>query len=140
MAIGYGGAGGYYVDLSLDGLLVAAGLHHPAPDQLERFRAAIDDQRKARAFERAARAAQEGGLALTEPALKRAPRGYPADHPRLDRLRLKELTVYRRYPLQRWLHTAECDRRIERGLEAARPLVRWLGEHVGPSTATPKRR
>ena len=30
LAIGYGGAGGYYVELSLDGLLVAAGLHAPA--------------------------------------------------------------------------------------------------------------
>ena len=47
LAIGYGGAGGYYVELSLDGLLVAAGLHAPAPDQLERYRAAIDDGRRA---------------------------------------------------------------------------------------------
>jgi len=38
MAIGDGAAGGYYVELSLDGLLVGAGLHHPATDQLERFR------------------------------------------------------------------------------------------------------
>src|SRR3954452_15002452 len=53
LAIGYGGAGGYYVELSLDGLLVAAGLHHPASDQLNRFRAAIDDGRRAAGFERA---------------------------------------------------------------------------------------
>ena len=45
VAIGYGGAGGYYVELSLDGLLVAAGLHSPPPDQLGRFRAAIDSRR-----------------------------------------------------------------------------------------------
>src|SRR3954467_8007833 len=56
IAIGYGGAGGYYVELSLDGLLVAAGLHHPASDQLERFRAAIDDGRRAAGFERAVQA------------------------------------------------------------------------------------
>lgn len=43
VAIGYGAAGGFYFELSLDGLLVAAGLHHPQSDQLERFRAAIDD-------------------------------------------------------------------------------------------------
>ena len=30
VAIGYGAAGGFYVELSLDGLLVAAGLHQPA--------------------------------------------------------------------------------------------------------------
>src|SRR5947207_4168429 len=53
LAIGYGGAGGYYVELSLDGLLVAAGLHMPAPDQLERIRKAIYDSRSAAAGHRA---------------------------------------------------------------------------------------
>jgi uncharacterized protein (DUF2461 family) len=38
LAIGYEGAGGFYVELSLDGLLVAAGLHNPAPDQVDRLR------------------------------------------------------------------------------------------------------
>ena len=103
MAIGYGGAGGYYVELSLDGLLVAAGLHSPAPDQLGRFRAAIDSRRAA-AFERAVAAAGAAGLTLAEPELKRAPRGYPIDHPRIDRLRLKELTLHRRHELEPWLH------------------------------------
>jgi uncharacterized protein (TIGR02453 family) len=140
VAIGFSGAGGYYVDLSLDGLLVGAGLFHPAPDQLERFRAAIDNSRTAATFERAVSAAEAAGLSLFEPALKRAPRGYPSDHPRLDRLRLKQLTVYRRYPLQRWLHTSECDRRIQSGLEASRSLVTWLGKHVGPSERPQERR
>src|SRR5919108_981245 len=51
VAIGYGETGGFYFELSLDGLLVAAGLHRPAPDQLERFRATIDDSLPADAFE-----------------------------------------------------------------------------------------
>src|SRR3954447_14999244 len=84
LAVGYGGAGGYYVELSLDGLLVAAGLHRPASDQLNRFRTAIDDGRKAASFEKAVKAAADEGLTLTEPELKRAPRGYPEDHPRID--------------------------------------------------------
>ena len=70
VAIGYGAAGGFYFDLSLDGLLVAAGLYHPAPDQLERFRAAIDDGRKARGFERGLTAAERGGLTAAEAELK----------------------------------------------------------------------
>ncbi len=133
MALGYGGAGGYYVELSLDGLLVAAGLHRPAPDQLERFRAAIDDGRRAAAFERAVKAAGAEGLVLAEPELKRAPRGYPNDHPRIERLRLKELTLHRRHELQPWLHDPECDVRIGAALEGATPFVRWLADRVGPS-------
>jgi uncharacterized protein (TIGR02453 family) len=135
VAIGYGGAGGFYFELSLDGLLVAAGMHHPAPDQLERFRAAIDDERRARGFERAVQAAERCGLAVAPSALKRAPRGYRPDHPRIDRLRLKELTVSRLHPIGRWLHEPACDERVRTELEAARPLVSWVGENVGPSGA-----
>ena len=134
VGIGFTGAGGYYLDLSLDGLLLGAGLFHPASDQLERFRAAIDNSRRAAAFERAVSRAEAAGLSLFEPALKRAPRGYASDHPRLERLRLKQLVVHRRYPLGRWLHTAECDKRVRAGLESSKPLVTWLGEHVGPTT------
>jgi uncharacterized protein (TIGR02453 family) len=133
VAIGYGGAGGFYFDLSLDGLLIAAGLWHPAPDQLARFRAAIDDGRKARAFERGLAAAERGGLAAADPELKRAPRGYPMDHPRLHRLRMKQLTVSRRHPLEPWLHKPTCDERVSSEMVAARPLVTWLAETVGPS-------
>ena len=113
-------------------------MYHPAPDQLERFRAAIADDRKARAFERAVATAEAARLALAEPELKRPPRGYPADHPRRDRLRLKRVTVSHRHPLKAWLHKPECDRRVRAQLEAAAPLVRWLTDTVGPSTLPPR--
>jgi uncharacterized protein (TIGR02453 family) len=138
-AIGYGESGGFYFDLSLDGLLVAAGLHRPQPDQLERFRAAIVDDRKAASFEQALTEPEKAGLSLNEPSLKRAPRGYPADHPRLERLRLKRLTVSRRHPLGPWLHDSRCDRLIQSELEATVPFVRWIAETVGPSTRPPRR-
>jgi len=133
LAIGYGGAGGYYVELSLDGLLVAAGLHAPASTQLERYRAAIDDGRRAAAFERALRVARDAGLEPAPPQLKRAPRGYPQDHPRIERLRMKDITVYRRHPLEPWLHTPRARKRIRTELDGARPLVAWLAKHVGPT-------
>ena len=136
LAIGYGAAGGYYVELSLDGLLVAAGLHAPASDQLERYRAAVDDGRKAASFEKALKHAAGAGLETAPPALKRAPKGYPVDHPRIERLRMKELTVYRRHPLGPWLHKRSADKRIRAELEGAKPLVAWLARHVGPSTRT----
>lgn len=132
IALGYGGAGGYYVELSLDGLLLGAGLHHPSSDQLERFRSAIDDGRRAGAFERAVKQAAASGMRLVDPELKRAPRGYPLDHPRLDRLRLKNVTVFARHPLEPWLHEERCRQLVRSQLDSARPLVAWLGKHVGP--------
>ena len=134
VAIGYGAAGGFYFELSLDGLLVAAGLHRPAPDQLERFRAAMDDDGKARGYERGVATARRAGLTPGEPELKRAPRGYQMDHPRIDHLRRRQLTVSRRHPLEPWLHEPVCDERIRSELRGARPLVNWLAETIGPST------
>ena len=135
IAIGYGGAGGYYVELSLDGLLLGAGLHHPT---LRPARALPrrDRRRPPRRRLRAAVAtAAEAGMTLVEPGLKRAPRGYPLDHPRVERLRLKNLTVFARHPLEPWLHEERCRELVRAQLDAARPLVTWLGKHVGPPKA-----
>jgi uncharacterized protein (TIGR02453 family) len=133
LAIGFEGTGGYYVELSLDGLLVAGGLYHPAPDQLDRLRKAIESPRTAKPLERAIGGAEKAGLTLNEPELKRAPRGYPADHPRLDLLRRRRLTVSKRHDLRAWLHRPEAGRRILDGLAGAEPLVNWLREQVGPT-------
>ena len=114
---------GYYVNLSLDGLRLGAGKYNPAAEELARFRDAYDAT-----FEAAVASAEAGGLQLIEPTLKRAPRGYPQDHPHLDRLRLKHVVVHTRHELAPWLHTPECDERIRAELESARPLVAWLNE------------
>jgi len=140
IAIGYGGAGGFYVELSLDGLLVGAGLHHPGSDQLERYRAALDDERRAQAFERALHKARAKGMQMIDPELKRAPRGYRPDHPRIEHLKRRHVTLYRRHPLESWLHEPACAQRVRAELDASRPLVTWLTAHVGPSTLERKRR
>jgi uncharacterized protein (TIGR02453 family) len=129
VAIGYGSGGGFYFELSLDGLLVAAGMHRPGREQLERFRRAIDDGRRAAAFERAL---GRTGLELAPPELKRAPKGWSPDHPRIERLCLKQLAVYRRHALEPWLHTRGCATRVRAELDSARPLVTWLRETLGP--------
>jgi len=140
LTIGYGPAGGYYVELSLDGLLVGSGLHHPATDQLERFRQAIDDDRRAQGFERALKTARGAGMQLIDPVLKRAPRGYRIDHPRIEHLRRKHITAYCRHEIGPWLHEPEATERIRVQLDATRPLVGWLAEQVGPSQLQRRRR
>jgi uncharacterized protein (DUF2461 family) len=67
-----------------------------------------------------------------QPELTRAPRGYPADHPELDLLRRKSLTVSRRYQLAGWVHKPEAGKRVRALVEGAAPLVGWLRERVGP--------
>jgi uncharacterized protein (TIGR02453 family) len=140
IAIGYAGAGGYYVELSLDGLLVGGGLHHPAPDQLDRFRRAIDDDRVAPGFDRALRDAQDAGMQIIDPVMKRGPRGYRLDHPRIEHLKRKHLTLFCRHALEPWLHEPACVERVRAQLVATTPLVAWLAAHVGPSQLPPPRR
>lgn len=126
-------AGGGYVELSLDGLLVAAGLYAPAPDQVARLREAVADGRRSAGLTKALARGAEGGLVLSDPDLKRIPRGYDPGHPRAELLRRRRVVLSVRWPLEPWLHTPECGRRIAAALEAAAPLTRWLHEHVGPS-------
>lgn len=134
VAIMAAGGSAYYFQFSLDGVLVAGGIHMPQTDQLERFRAAVTDDRRVGGFERAVRTATAAGLQIAAPALKRAPRGYPADHPRLDLLRLKSLTVATRHEITPWVHTPACDEAVRSELDATRPLVQWLAANVGAST------
>lgn len=137
---GIEGATGYYVELSLDGLLVAAGMYAPAPDQVARLREAVAEDRTGRGLEAAVATARAGGLEPGEPDLKRVPRGFDAGHPRAELLRHRRLVVQRREErLPRWLHSAEAADRIAGWFDAATPLVRWLREHVGPSQQ-PRRR
>ncbi len=133
LAVGYEGSGGWYVQLGLDGVLVAAGLHAPKADQVQRLRAAIDDGRKAAALTRALAVARAAGLSVNEPDLVRTPRGYDADHPRADLLRRRSLTVSRTDVPDGWLHEPAAYDRIRELLDAAAPTVRWLRRHVGPS-------
>jgi uncharacterized protein (TIGR02453 family) len=134
VAVGTGPAAMYF-ELSLDGLFVGAGLYHPSSDQLERFRAAIDDEARAARFGDAVRSAARAGLTLAAPALRRAPRGYPPDHPRVQWLRLRDLIVQRRHALEPWLHEPRCVDVVRGEFQAARSLVAWLTEHVGPPAA-----
>ena len=134
LAIGYGGAGGYYVELSLDGLLVAAGLHHPASDQLERYRAAIDDGRRAASFERAVRAARARGP-RAGPARAEARAARLSARPPAHRPAAHEGDHGVPPPRARAVaaQAASADARIRKQLDGARPLVRWLAQARGPT-------
>lgn len=138
---GMGAATGYYVELSLDGLLVAAGMYRTQPDQVARLREGVVDGRKGAALRRALTRARKGGLDLGEADLKRVPRGFDADHPRADLLRHRRLVLSRReVELPAWLHEPQAAERIAAWFDAATPTVTWLREHVGPSDTPPKRR
>lgn len=127
------GAGASYVQVSAAGLLVAAGYHEMASDQVARFRGAVDDETTGTQLARALEHVQAAGHTVHGDQLKTRPRGYDADHPRLDLLRYKTLTAWHEYPPQAWLHTAEVADVVATTWREMAPLNDWLARHVGAS-------
>ena len=62
--------------------------------------------------------------------LRTAPRGYAADHPRIDLLRHKGLVMSRSWTVGAWLGTKKAKDRVVTALEAGRPLREWIDRHV----------
>ena len=123
----------FYVEVSSEGMLAAGGYYAMAPDQLGRFRTAVDDERRGEDLRTRLADATAGGLAVSGATLKTRPRGTPADHPRLDLLRHTGLYVSRRWPPDDVLHGPRARDRVRKVWRAAGPLTEWLADHVGPS-------
>ncbi|MCW2785058.1 MAG: hypothetical protein JWP74_1575, partial [Marmoricola sp.] len=63
--------------------------------------------------------------------LKTTPRGYDADHPRIDLLRHKSLTIGRSYGFEPVIHTPELVDAVRKDWRASRPLIEWIAERLG---------
>ncbi|WP_214409275.1 DUF2461 domain-containing protein [Sphaerisporangium fuscum] len=136
---GAGDGIGYYVQFDADGLFAGAGWYTPAPDQVERFRAAVDDEKKGERLAAVLDELTAAGLTVEGDRLKTRPRGFGDGHPRLDLLRHRSLHVGRRWHPEDWLHTPEALDRVRLLWRSTSDLVDWLGTHVGP-TDMPRRR
>ena len=132
-----GPGGGLYVELSARGLYAGTGYHQLARDQLERFRAAVDDDTTGPALGEATAAVQAAGLELAGETLRTTPRGYPRDHPRIGLLRRKALFAGRRLPGDGGIGRDAAVEHVAGTWRAAAPMTGWLDAHVGPSELPP---
>jgi uncharacterized protein (TIGR02453 family) len=134
-------AGDGYVQLTADGLAAGSGMWEMAPDQLERYRSAVDEGRSGGKLARLVAQARSDGLdVMGHEVLKTTPKGYPKDHPRIELLRFKGLVAWREWPAGPWLGTRKAKDRVVEFLRLAEPLNAWLGKHVGSSTVPERRR
>jgi uncharacterized protein (TIGR02453 family) len=133
------GGAAYYVQLSSEGLYVGSGYYMLAPDQLERYRAAVADDRRGAGLAKAVAALRADGYEVAaRESLKRVPRGMDPEHPRAELLRMKGMHIGRAFGAPRWLHSAGALDRIVTAWRDAAPANRWLDRHVGPSSAPPR--
>jgi uncharacterized protein (TIGR02453 family) len=135
-AISDSGGKDYYLHLDGTGLMAAAGMYMMEPDQLDRYRSAVDDDQSGPALERILAGLETRSVKTQDigmPALKSAPRGYAKDHPRIALLRQKGLIGYRNLAGAKLRNGSAVRDFVVETFEACGPLVAWLGEHVGTS-------
>jgi uncharacterized protein (TIGR02453 family) len=121
-----------YVQLSANGLAAGAGMWEMGPDQLERYREGVDDERVGVELERIVATIRSSGVeTMGHGVLKTAPKGYPKDHPRIELLRFKGIVAWREWPAGAWLGTKKAKDRVTDLFRAAEPLTAWLSTHVG---------
>jgi uncharacterized protein (TIGR02453 family) len=131
-------AGPYYVQLSAEGLMAAGGYYQMSGDQVARFRVAVDDERRGTDLAARLAALEAAGLTVAGERLKSRPRGFDADHPRLELLRFKSLYAWRSWPPDDVLHGPGVLDRVAQTWRTLRPLQEWLSDHVGPAEQPPR--
>lgn len=130
----------HYLQLGADGILVGGGVYQPQPDQLARFRAIVDDDRRAAGLERVlAGLASAGFTPMTDDVVATAPRGFSTDHPRIGLLRLKNLAVGHREDPAPWMHEPTAVDEFRDLWRQVSAWTDWLRDHVGPSEHPPRR-
>ena len=121
-------ATGWYVELGAPGVRVGAGFYEADSARLARVRAAIADDRRGAELERVLASLARRGWERRGETLRTAPRGWPADHPRIGLLRHKSLAMSRSYGFEDVIHTPALLDRVRTDWRAARPLVAWLAD------------
>jgi uncharacterized protein (TIGR02453 family) len=128
--VALGPATGWYVEISARGVRTAAGFYHAESADLARIRTAIDNDASGRQLERILATIEKAGYERGGDRLKTSPRGWPADHPRIDLLRHRSLTMSRDYGFDELIHSPELLDAVRRDWRAARPLVEWVADRV----------
>jgi uncharacterized protein (TIGR02453 family) len=121
-----------YIQLSASGLAAGSGMHAMEPDQLSRYRQAVARDETGEELIRVISGMERQQVTVGgHEVLKTAPRGYPADHPRIGLLRWKGVITWQEWPVEPWLGTSAAKDRVAAFLSASRPLGAWLAANVG---------
>jgi uncharacterized protein (TIGR02453 family) len=125
-----GPATGWYVEVSPRGVRTGAGFYEASSPRLAAIREAIDHDLHGAELERLLAELRAGGWEVGGDRLKTTPRGYAADHPRIDLLRHRSMSVGRSLGFEPVIHTAELLEVVREDWRALRPFVEWVERHA----------
>lgn len=127
----HGPSTGFYVQVSAPGVRVSVGFYEASGPRLARIREAIADDRRGKDLEGILDGLVGAGWALEGDKLKTSPRGYDVDHPRIELLRHRSMTLGKRYGFEPFIHTPELLDRVRADWREAAPFVQWVADHAG---------
>ncbi len=120
---------GYYVQVSADGLLVAGGWWQGDSRTIAAYRRAVDGAAGADLEARVAELVA-AGFTLDADRMATRPKGIAADHPRLELLRARTLTLARHDLPPAWLDDPAYEAVVRERWRALRPVIDWLTQHL----------
>jgi uncharacterized protein (TIGR02453 family) len=133
-------AQGLYASISARGLVAGSGYHVMARDQLDRYRESVADDVLGAELSKLTAKAKKAGLEVWSESLATAPRGYPKDHPLIELLRRKSLSLGATDAFREGIGRADGLRFVTKTWRAAAPVTGWLDQHVGPTALPVARR
>ena len=129
--VGVGPACGWYVEIAARGVRTGAGFYDASSSDLARIRTSIDNEATGKQLARILTKLEKAGFTIGGDRLKTTPRGYDADHPRIELLRHRSLTIGKDYGFEPIIHTPDLLDAVRKDWNAARPLVEWVSERLG---------
>ncbi|HUP99075.1 MAG TPA: DUF2461 domain-containing protein [Aeromicrobium sp.] len=120
---------GYYVEVGAAGVRVGAGFYEAASARLAVIREAMADPAHGAQLEAILAELESDGWQVGGETLKTAPRGYEPNHPRIELLRHKSLTVGRDYGFDAVIHSPALVDRVRDDWRKTTPFLDWVEAH-----------
>ncbi|TCI99539.1 DUF2461 domain-containing protein [Aeromicrobium sp. IC_218] len=117
---------GYYVQVGAPGVRVGVGFYDASPARLASIRDAMAEERRGQELLDVMASLEADGWERHGERVKTSPRGWSADHPRIDLLRHKSLSMNKEYGFEPFIHTAELVDRVRADWRAGAPLLDWV--------------
>jgi uncharacterized protein (TIGR02453 family) len=131
--VGDGAGTGYYVQLDSRGLSAGGGFRAHSPDQTGRLRSAVDAEATGVALVDLVDELRANGFDIEGEELKTRPRGFAADHPRIDLLRCRSLMAFKPFGTPAWLGGPAALDEVRSTWRQVTPLHEWVTANVGPA-------